>query len=313
MASYFGERVIGCVQEGDSWRINLLPFPSDDYYVDPDLWDGLRWWDAAATVDQIPGLFRDVDGWFLSLNDAWTLLPWSRWLQTAEKPDEIVIVHVDDHDDLMSPRLGIEASSLTDLVTGRSVAVSDPESIESAILSGAIGQGSFLVPFIFAFERVHLRHLCATGYSDSRVGYNRMELEQRVDTLIDPSAKRPSVRLDGNGQPGGSSYLVSRDAQQIVADLPETAPIVVHIDLDYFNNRFNGDSDYIMNENRHDPSLDEVKRMADDLLTALSTVSDRIVSVAVGVSPGFFPAEYWQEMIDHLRPGLKDLSVGGAE
>lgn len=312
LASYFGERVIECVQDGDGWRIDLLPFPSDDYYVDPDLCDGLRWWDAAATVEQVPDVFRDVDSWFLSLNDAWTLLPWSRWLQTAEKPDEIVIIHVDDHDDLMSPRLGIADSGMIDLVTGRAVAVSDPESIESAILSGAIGQGSFLVPFIHAFERVHLRHLCATGYSDSRMGHNRIELEQSVDTLLDPTAMRPSVRLDGTGQPGGSSYLVSRDAQQMVANLPDAAPIVVHIDLDYFNNRFNGDSDYMTNENRHDPPISEVKRMADDLLAALSTVSCRIVSVAVGISPGFFPAEYWQEMIDHLRPGLHELSVGGA-
>lgn len=90
----------------------------------------------------------------------------------------------------------------------------------------------------------------------------------------------------GRGQPGGSSYLVSRDAQQMVANLPDAAPIVVHIDLDYFNNRFNGDSDYMTNENRHDPPISEVKRMADDLLAALSTVSCRIVSVAVGISPG---------------------------
>jgi len=55
-----------------------------------------------------------------------------------------------------------------------------------------------------------------------------------------------------------------------------------------------------------------VKRMADDLVAALSTVSERIVSVAVGISPGFFPAEYWQATIDHLRPGLQKLSAEGA-
>ena len=48
----------------------------------------------------------------LSLDDAWTLLAWSRWLK--ERPDgesppsEVVVIHVDDHRDMMSPpnRLG---------------------------------------------------------------------------------------------------------------------------------------------------------------------------------------------------------------
>jgi hypothetical protein len=220
------------------------------------------------------------------------------------------VIHVDDHDDLMSPRIGVTDDGFVDLCTGSSVDIREPVSVEAAIRSGAIGQGSFLVPLLHSVPVSHLRHLCHTIYSDSRRTYHRLVKGTAPDELLEPQALRPLVNVeDGLAEPGQSSYTVTRQPHVLAATLPPDSPILVHIDLDYFNNRFNGDSDFANTPNRHDPTLSEVEEMIDELLAVLIPIGPRIASIAIGMSPGFFPGELWEPAINRLLPPLNELGA----
>ena len=311
LSQYFGERVVECVREDGGWHVTLGVYPDVEYYVDPELNKGLSWWGEQLTIAGIPYARRDMRGWFLSLNDAWGLFAWSRWLQAKSIPSEAIILHIDDHDDLMSPRIGITEGGYVDLCTTDVVDLIEPASVARAIESGAIGQGSFLVPLLDAVPTVHVFHLCATLYSSSRSSYHKLVKGSTRDDLLDPTLLRPTVRVeDGPALIGASSYHVSSDPAGLVEAMPSNVPIFMHLDMDYFNNRFNGDSDYESNTTRHDPSLAEIHLMIDGLVKALETVRPRLTAPVVGISPGFFPGELWKPAMDHVGSALDELHGG---
>jgi len=313
--AYFPDRRIhDLVENGDHYRILLGPPPSCDYYVDPRLEEGLRWWDPNQAIQDIPYTYRRTNGVFQSLSDAWTLLSWSEWLsRQGTCPGQVVIVHVDDHDDLMSPRLGTRADGFIDLLTGATVNAADPATVTAAITSGAVGMGSFMVPFLHTVARVDVRHICDTGYAVSRAQQHMIENVTVPDTLLATGRPRPAITLipmaphDLMSGTAVSTYRAGNDASSLLADLPD-APILLHIDLDYFNNRFNWDSYWAEHSPRHDPPLERIKVRMDALLTALNRIRDRVVDVAIGVSPGFFPAEYWETVGNELIQELAAAS-----
>ncbi len=251
LTHYFAERIPSSVLDGNGdgwWSVSIGVPPTADFYIDPRLAEGLTWWGCSVT--DIPFAHRTVQGVFVSLSDAWTLLSASRWLAgQVALPAHLTIIHLDDHDDLMCPRLDAHGDRFTDLLTGRPVDLRDPSSVEAAISSGAIGMGSFLVPLLHALPFIDIRHLCDTNYAQERTGRYWLVRTHEPDTILDPQARRPSVRLDPivdslviPDQTAGI-YQVRHDETALLADLGE-GPILLHVDLDFFNNRFNGDSDW---------------------------------------------------------------------
>ena len=105
-----------------------------------------------------------------------------------------IILHVDDHRDLASPRIFVEDGGFSDALTGKPVRLTEPRSVEDAILSGALGMGSFLTPFLYYFPRAEVRHLCqppkARGTTDSAIVQGA-----EADTLLQPGAQRPTIQL----------------------------------------------------------------------------------------------------------------------
>ena len=86
-------------------------------------------------------------------------------------------------------------------------------------------------------------------------------------------------------------------------------PILLHIDMDYFNNRYDGDSDWRQRLDVLDPPLEVVLSKIDELGKILtnSEIRGNIEDVVVSYSPGFFPAEYWSAADAQLRPYLERL------
>ncbi|PSB02361.1 hypothetical protein [Merismopedia glauca] len=295
------------------WSIDLH-FPDfADYYIDPHLLEGLAWWKNGVTISEIPFAVKREPSFQLSLNDSWTLLAWSQWLSSVnieqtEIPSEIVILHVDDHDDLMSPRVWDKESIWSDAITGESLDLLEPNSVINAIRSGAIGIGSFIVPLLHFIQKVQIRHLCATGYSVARQGWYSLTPTLVSDRLFKPNCKRLAVELQSCQNPSSvienkNTYRVTADLNEWLKDLPANVPILLHIDMDYFNNRFNGDSDWEVHTNRYDPSREEVIASINVMFDVLyqNEVMDKIFNIAIALSPGFFPAELWEPAIEQIR------------
>lgn len=310
---YFAEWVPHAAGLSDGqWQVELQPPPRRSYYVDPRLGDGLAWWSTLAGKTAIRDILlarKKVRGVQLSLSDAWTALAWSTVLDSAS-PDassSITVLHADDHQDLMSPRLMRNGDgTLTDLITARPVDVRRPTTVRAAIESGAIGMGSFLVPFLGVRTAMHVRHLRMPSGREHRPGLYRMVRSEELDTLLAPGQPRPAMELVRGGPRGDrpssldvGTYTLQESLDGWVDDLPD-GPILLHIDCDYFNNRYDADSEWRSHHRTHDPRPTEVAKHVDEFCAAIAPVTGDIDDVTIALSPGFFPAELWQPTVETL-------------
>jgi hypothetical protein len=232
----------------------------------------------------------------------------------GKSPFEVVVLHVDDHDDLMSPRIWQHEDIWIDAITKNEIDLLRSDTIYTAIKSGSIGIGSFIVPLLHHIPKVHIRHLCSTEYSVSRKGRYLLQRSTVPDDLLNLHMNRLATKLipevDQKFYPD-STYSVAASLDEWLTDLPD-APILLHIDLDYFNNRFNGDSDWELHACRHDPPEQKVLGSIDAMFNALADwqIFNRIEDIAVAISPGFFPAEFWSLAIDRIHYNIGKLDPG---
>lgn len=163
LQDYVAERVPDAVRDGDDWAVRLLTPPRADYYIDPRLREGLAWWErfsGPVPIRDIPYARRRRNSVQVSLSDAWTISSWSRLLASGVgRQAPVIMLHADDHEDLMSPRLVVRNGTLIDLISGKPVRADRPATIDAAVQSGAIGMGSFMVPMLTVWRDIHIRHL----------------------------------------------------------------------------------------------------------------------------------------------------------
>lgn len=309
LGDYFAERVASSMRDGEEWVVDVSTAPALDFYADARLQEGLEWWGDGLHVENVPLVWRDMDRWQLSLNDSWTLYAWSRFFARAGSvPDVLVILHVDDHDDLMTPRLSTGEGSFVDLLTDAPMNLLEPASVASAVMSGAVAQGSFLAPAVHAAHRVEIRHLCQTRYARERPGAWALAPTVVDDAVLAPGSPRPSVTISRSDLSSGSRYLVTDDVDEWVADVPDGV-VLLHVDFDYFNNRFNGDSDWLLTSDRHDPPIEVVLAELDRMLASLGRLDRPISATAAALSPGFFPVEMWQPAVEAFDAGYRRLAA----
>jgi hypothetical protein len=109
-----------------------------------------------------------------------------------------------------------------------------------------------------------------------------------------------------------SNYVVSSNIKECLSNLPQDLPIFLHIDMDYFNNRFNGNSNWeTENERIHDINPEDQRRQMHSIATELKKrrLCERVVDTCIGISAGFYPGEFWsltEEFIGLLKEaGIK--------
>jgi hypothetical protein len=309
LRDYFSDKDAEAVRDNDSWALRLEWPGGVERHVDPDLPLGLSQWGSIPREDM--AMARRRSGRVLrALYDTWTLQSWSEWIaRTGLAPgDALTILHVDDHRDLGSPRLFQRGEKLIDPISGRNFDLGEPDSVQSAIESGAVGMGSFLTPVLHRHPQADIRQLGqapkVTGTTDFAI-----ELAMEADTLIEPGAERPSVKLrETSPGSGPGRYRVTDDLARWVENV-RPGPILLHIDMDYFNNRYDGDGDWRERPAVLDPSRDDVLAQVDRLTATLRTANliARIGDAVIAFSPGFFPAELWEEADRRLERGLEEL------
>lgn len=286
--------------------MKLRPYPTLEFYVDPAIATGMRWWrrwtGTRCAAAQIPGAVHLRPYGLVGLSDAWTAWSWSRWWSRQEsRPSDIVVLHADDHRDLAPARLAFRYGGLVDVITNDQVDLAVPESIRAAIESSAIGMGSFFMPILHAGTRVHVRHLQPPGPRRLRPGSYCLSVELEEDPLFGGASRLvPNLGDIPSDNSVTSTYQVGDNVRRWVASIPSGAPVLVHIDMDYFNDRYDGDSDWRENSRHHSPEEPGIRRRLDDVLEALNRLGDSISDVAIGISPGFFPAELWPGCIEHI-------------
>ena len=299
-------------QDADTALNVQLFWPEDaSYYIDPQLEAGLRWWDKALSPQDINSQYRREKNYQISLTDNWTLYAWSQWLQKKQHQqpiEEIIVLHIDDHTDCMAPLLQKKDDSWQDMITGQIIRIDNPETVKNAILSGSVSVGSFIAPFFHHINKITLRHLRNSYRSQNSTTKKHLYPSLIYDDLLRPGQFRPALSLEAFGAVGQRSidYLVTDQLSEWLQDLPKEIPILLHIDMDYFNNRFDGDSDWAERQRILDPTLEQVLSQITTTFTQLWSVVERsqVEDITVALSPGFFPAEFWPASIDLLHNQL---------
>jgi hypothetical protein len=308
LRNYFCDRDARATSDGDWWQLDFF-WPDDpDRHVDPKLSEHLATWSVG--LGEMAQAVRRQGRMTTALYDTWTLVSWSRWFAAADisAGTPLTILHVDDHRDLMSPRLFQIEGGWRDPITNATFSVNNPASVLAALQSGSVGMGSFLTPVLHTFRCSEVRHLCQPPKASTTQCF-QVAAGTVNDDLIEPSALRPAITLEpGPAFRGPQSYLLTPDIDEWLADLGE-GPILLHIDMDYFNNRFDGDGDWKEREQSLDPDRTDVMARIRAVAKALSShgLLPRVVDGVIAYSPGFFPSEFWSEADAVLRDSLGEL------
>ena len=303
LRDYFCDKDAVATESGGNVDLELNWPSGADRHVDPALNAGLRWWGRSVSLGSMWSARWREGRIMTSLYDQWTVLSWCEWLsrRPSGTVEPTVVLHVDDHRDLGSPRLYLANGTLVDAITNDEVKLDDPPTVLRAIESGAIGMGSFMTPFLWHCPEAEVRHLCQPPkmQADVRRKFKHILV---ADTLLNPNAQRLAIDVV-DGASGTGNYLGTNDVHRW-SDGIEGRSALVHIDMDYFNNRYDGDSAWFERNPRLDPDLPTMLLRVDDLVEALAASKANIEDVSIAYSPGFFPAEFWQPVDRRLRAGL---------
>jgi len=310
LRDYFCDKDALAEETSSGWTLRLAWSDDVARHVDPNLDAGLEWWGTGVPRAGMALSMRRSGRILSALYDTWTLHSWSEWLRRrdAASAESVIILHVDDHRDLGSPRLFRRTDGLWDPLAKTQFRLNVPASVRSAIQSGAVGMGSFMTPFLHAYPNAEVRHLCQSPKAVRTVDH-RIVLLDALDTLLDRGAVRPAIRLDElPGVVGPGCYRLTPHLTDWVEELG-SGPILLHVDMDYFNNRYDGDSDWRERPQVQDPPLDEITASIDDLVDTLDEagLGPRIEDIVIAYSPGFFPAEFWSVSAARLTPALERL------
>lgn len=308
LQEYFCDQRAHSRLENDQWIIEPFWPPTLNYFVDPNINEGFRWWSSDLKPAEVQQQFRQLNDFQLSLNDSWTLFAWSKWLSKytmrSQFPQEVIILHIDYHNDLMSPRIAKKEDNYTDLLTNKLVDMKEPDSVRQAILSGAIGVGSFMVPFLHEVKTVHIRHLCEGDLPGKRPLDTLLQKAWGLDILLDIQKYRPQITFSERKDEADDSIIKYKRTNNLLywlSDLPNV-PVLLHIDMDYFNCRYDGDSDWQKHSPRHDPDIEAIETKMEQIFSTIraSDLMHRIEDITIALSPGFFPVEFWQRGVHKM-------------
>lgn len=277
-------------------------------YLDPCLPSALAALAPGATIESMPSLIDESKSLLICFDDCWSFFSWAKWwsqLNSKDTERPIVVLHADDHADLDPPYLILDQYRIIDAFTGWPVSMDTPESIASSILSGAIGIGSFFVPLLHRVPNIEIRHLVPGHRS---IGSKRLSPNYETTHLGLPKMQRLSLT---ESEDGAAVYIRTTEPARWVQNLPENAHVLLHIDLDYFNNRYAGDENWQHSTPLHDPQPVTMSLLLHNLCQVLdlSAPRARIDHCAIALSPGFCPSEHWLFLLDRLRSGLEPASI----
>ncbi len=211
------------------------------------------------------------------------------------------IVHVDAHSDMLPPLLSVTGlAALSNPGYNASCQFDHPHTVMQMIDTGLIHKGSFLAAYLLAVPAGDIFH-CWEEITPRSRSLLRTTSEVNIGEQIivrDTLIPTPEVMSD------------CWQCHDTIC-LPEIPPsaashgIWLDVDLDAFCNRFDGDSD----RSDQTGSPNEICQLRDRVAAFLEQLRDvswrgNIEAISVAASPGFFPSEYWEEVIPTVCDGI---------
>ena len=303
--NYFTDHVAEEVGANSDFYSFRIFFPGNEvpgYHIDSQIKEGFSVLGKPLSMVGVPFHYEENSSDLaISCNDNWTLYSWSQLVRSGrlDPKRKIVILHLDDHRDDMPPRLLKRDEGLLDPFSGYLFDLRDPESVKACIETAAIGIGSFIGPFVFSCNQVEVRHLCAR--ENPFIPHDTWKSIEE-GTILD-EWRVDAVRLKVNLMPCSDTsprrYLLTNDLNILLGGINPDAQIILHMDMDYFNDRFDGDSMWEERKRQHNPSKEEVMASIHNFFYQMKErgILPRVIHNHVGLCPGFYPYEFWEESL----------------
>ena len=263
---------------------------------DPHLRAFLQGYNEGLRLDEIESFHSHERHFDLCFEDSWTGYFIANRIRGQRPREDLVLLHLDDHTDMMPTLLERAAGKLRDCMLGTAFDVAESRDWERSIHSGCVGIGNFITPLYYSRHRTHVRHLNNKGpISPAPVEVFHDSLQHDLIPGLQFAGLRKGDRVTGTG---AGSYAVASDPHAVLADLP-SGKTLVHIDLDYLVNDFDGNArggEYCPDERLVGAGRCKLERFFEEL----TRVGRSIDSWIVGTSPGFCCALHWPWMLREI-------------
>lgn len=293
---------------GNEWEITTFVPRDSDYYVDPNLENVLKKWQHPVSIETIGNYRSFYKNAMISFYDSWSIYYWSLLFsffhENNLKQEHLTLFHVDDHKDLNSPLLVMNDKGSTCLFTGENITILEPASIKQAVISKSIGIDSFIAPLVTATSSLDILHL-RYAYRDQPV-HSGLEVFLEDDLLLSTKKQRTALKLSDFNK--NYTYSIDADLLSLGRKIENNSAILLHIDCDAFSNRYNLDTNWNPATVSIDFNLKEIKVKINEMMEYFSKLPNSIF-LNIALSPGFFPAEYWEEICNYFIISAQECGV----
>lgn len=299
---YFNEFELECQEFDERFQIDLK---ANQYTYCEEITKGLEF--LNITEDDVKDFCIVTENAALCLSENWLPFAYAKFIENATgEASEFTILHIDDHRDLMQPYLSCQDGQYIDMISGEIIELSKSLSVKKAVESGAITIGSMLTVIVHLMRKVDIFHI----KENANYKFCRLSKICVPDNLLDDSYNRIAVLTD-ESKCGIGNYCLTSEWNNVISNLDRGKPCILHIDMDYFNNRYNASTSWMENSSRHDPTFAEQIEMMNQLFDGIEKVMElvEIRYVLIGISPSFYPAEYWADGLQYLVKGLHKIGV----
>jgi hypothetical protein len=276
-----------------------------DFAYCEDISKGLK--DICINEQNIKDFCYLTDNACLCLSENWIPYAWSVIApRTLERKNKIAIIHVDDHSDLMAPFVRCEAGCYYNMLNGAEIDFLKKKSMRDVVSSGAITIGSMLTPIVYTLQSTNIYHV-KKSVSEKIQGIRKTFFN---DSFIKEGHDRINISFEENTI-NDDRYILTSEWSSVIRHIGTEYECILHIDMDYFNNRYNGSTSWSTDGLTINPSFEEQKKCMDVLCSSVKQINGRIPIkyILVGVSPSFYPAEYWENGLNYLLKGLKNAGL----
>ncbi len=276
--------------------IRLLGPEMSYHHADPYLSEALKLFGQDLSLADVAFYKSSAEHFDLCFEDSWTGYFIAKRSQELNRQAGLVLIHLDDHTDMMPTLLCTSGQTLRDPTSGLPFDPASSDDWEAAILAGSVNIGNFITPFYYSGCPIHVRHVNNAAEGDMLRDISREPCQY---DLI-PGLSFAAIGKDSSGTlESCGTYLAGPDPDLVLDGAPQVRTLV-HIDLDYFINDFNGASrgeDYVPDPELHFQALQKMDRFF-QALTRLNRCVDRWF---IATSPGFCSAYHWEWLLSELE------------
>lgn len=313
---YFSDHVIETNQSDslDAHGVHLRRNDQLFYYVEKsnDYSQNLKDFFPNFHSSLLPYYFAWGEKSLLCLNDSWSCLGWvSHYLSSFDSShnQEITLIHFDSHSDMANPLIGqqVGTGEYYDFLRGTKIDLQSLFDFFIAVAIGSIGISSYISILPLFYKSVDVFYINQFKKTTNSYRYSLDFIKDEFFASKYPDLLRMSNNYDVHNSNNNIRYphccVEANIIEECASLIDNDKSIYLHFDMDYFNNYLDGSALEFRSDKNY-RTLEEQYKKIDQIMISLQKLKDNIAHTSIGLSPGFFPSQYWEPTTKYLISSL---------